>query len=233
MCANFRTLTHEQLYQLQTRLQQTAIHLPNIDFDYRDEIYPHYFTPLLFDAKSAHLQHRYEWRDVMFGLVPKWAENTDIAKHTYNARVETIFEKPSFQEAAHKGNFAVIPVSEFYESKYFDDQPQRWGVRRKDGQAFFIATLFEIAKVDSHVIRSATMLTMDAAQHPMMKEFHEPGHIKRSVIVIPFERLNEWLNLQSPQQLASFIQGFPADEFECSHVPKSKIDKRNPQLSLL
>lgn len=74
------------------------------------------------------------------------------------------------------------------------------------------------------------MITMDAIDHPMMKEFHEPGNIKRSVIVIPHERLQEWLTLSHPD-IRSFVHGFPEEEFECSHVPKEKIKKASPQLN--
>ncbi len=63
-----------------------------------------------------------------------------------------------------------------------------------------------------------------------MKEFHEPGPVKRSVIVIPHARLDEWLSLKTPN-IHSFVQGFPLDEFECSHVPKAKIEKVSPQLN--
>ena len=72
------------------------------------------------------------------------------------------------------------------------------------------------------------MITMDAIDHPMMKEFHEPGNIKRSVIVIPHERLDEWLSV-GPANFNSFIEGFPVEEFECSHVPKPKVE--TPQLN--
>lgn len=74
------------------------------------------------------------------------------------------------------------------------------------------------------------VLRMNAIDHPMMKEFHEPGNVKRSVIVIPHERLNEWLSWKSPD-IQSFVEGFPEDEFECSHVPKAKIEKITPQLN--
>lgn len=165
-------------------------------------------------------------------MVPKWSEDTNISKHTYNARHETLFQKPSFLEAASKCKFGVIPVTEFYESKYIDNKPQRWAVRRKDGKAFFITALYEIRKLNDQVIRSATMLTMNAIDHPMMKDFHEPGDVKRSVVVIPHERLDEWLSLKQPHQLYEFMQGFPVEEFECLHVPKAKIEKVTPQLNM-
>lgn len=216
MCANFKPLTLGQLKTLQ---------LPDIPFDYVEEVYPNYQLPLLFASKLG-----LEWRQVGFGMVPKWAEDKSIALKTYNARNETLLQKASFINAISKFKFGVIPVSEFYESKYIDNKPQRWGVRRKDGQAFYIAALYEICQQGSEIIRSCTMITMDAIDHPMMKEFHEPGDIKRSVIVIPHSRLEEWLNWKSPN-IQSFVEGFQVDEFECSHVPKIKAEKTSPQLN--
>ncbi|MEN8320580.1 SOS response-associated peptidase family protein [Acinetobacter junii] len=218
MCANFKPITLEQVKQLE---------LPLVSFAYEEEVYPSYKTPLLFKSEQG-----LEWREVLFGLVPKWAEDLNISKHTYNARHETIFQKPSFQESANKCKFGVIPVTEFYESKYIDNKPQRWAVKRKDGRAFYIAALYEIRKLNEKIIRSATMLTMDAIDHPMMKDFHEPGDVKRSVVVIPHEQLEEWLTLKQPYQLINFMNGFPVEEFECLHVPNPKIEKITPQLNM-
>lgn len=218
MCANFKPITLEQVKQLE---------LPLVSFAYEEEVYPSYKTPLLFKSEQG-----LEWREVLFGLVPKWAEDLNISKHTYNARHETIFQKPSFQESANKCKFGVIPVTEFYESKYIDNKPQRWAVKRKDGRAFYIAALYEIRKLNDKIIRSAAMLTMDAIDHPMMKDFHEPGDVKRSVVVIPHEQLDEWLTLKQPYQLINFMNGFPVEEFECLYVPKPKIEKITPQLNM-
>ena len=216
MCANFKPLTIAQLRQLS---------LPEIEFDYADEAYPNYELPLLFQQQQG-----LEWRKVHFGMIPKWADDKSIALKTYNARNETLMQKPSFINAVSKCKFGAMPVAEFYESKYIDNKPQRWGVRRRDGQAFYIAALYDICQKGGEVIRSASMITMDAIDHPMMKEFHEPGNVKRSVIVIPHQRLPEWLNWRSPN-IQPFAEGFPADEFECFHAPKAKIEKISPQLN--
>lgn len=216
MCANFKPLSLKQVKDL---------NLPDIPFEYPDEVYPNYELPLLF--KSV---HGLEWRKVHFGLIPKWAEDKSIALKTYNARSETLLQKRTFMNAVSKFKFGVIPVSEFYESKYIENKPQRWGVRRKDGQACYIAALYEISRIGDEIVRSATMLTMNAINHPMMKDFHEPGNVKRSVIVIPHQRLDEWLSWKS-QDICSFVEGFPVEEFECSYVPKEKIEKISPQLN--
>ena len=217
MCANFKPITLAQL---------KSQNLPDIPFEYPEEVYPNYDLPLLFKSEEKGL----EWRKVGFGMVPKWAEDKSIALKTYNARNETLMQKPTFQNAVSKCKFGVIPVSEFYESMYIDNKPQRWGVRRKDGEAFYIAALYEICKQGEEVVRSATMITMNAIEHAMMKNFHEPGAVKRSVIVIPHEKLDKWLSWKSPN-IQDFVQGFPVEEFECSHVPKVKIEKISPQLN--
>lgn len=216
MCANFKPLTIAQLRQLS---------LPEIEFEYADEAYPNYELPLLFQSQQG-----LEWRKVHFGMIPKWADDKSIALKTYNARNETLMQKPSFANAVSKCKFGVMPAAEFYESKYIDNKPQRWGVRRKDGNAFYIAALYDICQKGGEIIRSASMITMDAIDHPMMKEFHAPGSVKRSVIVIPQQRLAEWLNWSSPD-IQPFVEGFPADEFECWHAPKIKIEKTSPQLN--
>ncbi|RKG41028.1 SOS response-associated peptidase [Acinetobacter rongchengensis] len=218
MCANFKPINLMQVEQLL---------LPMIPFAYEEEIFPSFQTPLLFKSNQG-----IEWRLVNFGLIPKWAEDKEVAKHTYNARNETVMEKPSFSEAFAKCQFGVIPVSEFYESKYINGKPQRWAVRRKDGQAFYIAALYEITRLkNGEVVRSATMLSMDAHHHEMMKEFHEPRTDKRSIVVIPQQRLEEWLSLKQPN-IMSFIEGFPVEEFECYYCPKQRHNKNNLQINM-
>jgi putative SOS response-associated peptidase YedK len=45
-----------------------------------------------------------------FGLVPHWSPGTKIARHTYNARTETVVEKPSFRDAWKRGRRCIIPA---------------------------------------------------------------------------------------------------------------------------
>ncbi|MBK9395228.1 MAG: SOS response-associated peptidase family protein [Uliginosibacterium sp.] len=43
-----------------------------------------------------------------FGLVPQWAE-PKLARNTYNARAETVGEKPSYRNAWKQRQLCVIP----------------------------------------------------------------------------------------------------------------------------
>lgn len=217
MCANFKPVTLNQLQQLA---------LPEIPFEYHAEVFPNDQMPLLFQSATAK-----EWRLVNFGLIPKWATAKSEIKYTYNARSETLFDKPSFKESLIKCKFGVVAVDEFYETMYVNGKPQRWAIRRKDRQAIFIAALYEIVKIDNEIIRSATLLTMAAKDHVMMKEFYVPEVEKRSVILIPHQQVGEWLNLKTTN-ISKYIVGFPAHEYETYHCPKPKTLKIKPQLDI-
>lgn len=49
-----------------------------------------------------------------FGLIPHWVTNTKIARHTYNARTETVADKPSFRVSWRKAQHCIIPVETFF-----------------------------------------------------------------------------------------------------------------------
>lgn len=49
-----------------------------------------------------------------WGLVPRWARSEDIGNKLYNARSESLEDKPSFRESFRKRR-CLVPVSAFYE----------------------------------------------------------------------------------------------------------------------
>ena len=65
--------------------------------------------------------------------------------------------------------------------------PARW-------VTFTLAAIFEETLIDGQKIRSMSLLTINADHHPLMKQFHKPDDEKRSVIVIPDNLRNDWLN---------------------------------------
>jgi len=213
MCANFKPLSKRLAPQL-------GLFAP--DFNFADDVYPGANCPLLF-SKSA--QSEIEWRSVKFGMVPKWAKNLDICRFTYNARTETVHEKPSFKNAWAKGQFALIPVQAIYEPRYVNATAQRWGIFREDRQAFTVAAIYENSLINGEQIRSMSMLTINADHHPLMSQFHHPSDEKRSIIVIPAGLRQDWLNCK-PDQAADFFQGL-SNEFMAEYQPRGQSPLQN------
>ena len=54
------------------------------------------------------------WSLMRWGLIPRWAKPDRIPDRTFNARCETVAEKPSFRNA-YANRRCVIPISGYYE----------------------------------------------------------------------------------------------------------------------
>ncbi|MCC3265224.1 SOS response-associated peptidase [Arthrobacter gengyunqii] len=78
-----------------------------------------------------------------WGLVPGWAKDASAGVRAFNARSETVLEKPTFRDAVVSRRCAV-PVQGYYEWKTGPGKTKRpYYVQRADGALTFFAGLYE------------------------------------------------------------------------------------------
>lgn len=147
----------------------------------------------------------------MFGLVPHWATDTKISRQTYNARNETVAEKPSFREAWKRAQHCIIPAQAFYEPDWRSGKAISTRIERADGEPMGIAGLWSSWKSPKgEVLHSYTMLTINADGHTLMQQFHKPTDEKRMVVVLPKDRYIDWLQA-TEKTSREFMQSFPVE----------------------
>ncbi|HUY43679.1 MAG TPA: SOS response-associated peptidase [Acidimicrobiales bacterium] len=130
---------------------------------------------------------RYRW-----GLLPSWAKDPALANRLFNARGETVAEKPSFRSAFAKRPCA-IPVDGFYE---WDHRPgksrQPYYFTRADGEPMIFAGLFEHWRdpqtPDSPVVATCTIITTTPSAD--MDEIHD-----RMPVVLERDEVSTWLDV--------------------------------------
>lgn len=138
-----------------------------------------------------------------WGLVPFWAKDLSFGQRTFNARAESVVDKPSFR-AAVKSRRAAIPVDGYYEwhaPKTKGERKQPYYVRPKDGSPVFFAGLYEwwkdpAAEDDAQWVLSTTILTGGSpeagSEPPILDELS--GLHDRLPLPMSMTMMDEWLS---------------------------------------
>lgn len=158
-----------------------------------------------------------------FGLIPQWAKDIKIARNTYNARSETVHEKPSYRDAWRKAHHCIIPAEAIYEPDWRSGKAVPTKISRADGKPMGIAGLYSSWRNPSgEIILSYTMLTINADQHSFMRQFHKPDDEKRMVVILPEDSYDAWLEAPSSDS-RDFLRQFPADDLIAQQSQQSLL----------
>lgn len=146
-----------------------------------------------------------------FGLLPHWAKDDKLGRRTFNARSETAATLPSFRDAWRKGQRCIIPAEAIFEPDWRSGKAVSTRISRADGEPMGIAGLWSWWRAPSgNEIKSFTMLTINADQHELMRNYHKPGDEKRMVVILPAGEYDDWLSAPTART-NEFLRQYPAD----------------------
>ncbi|MDP3699314.1 MAG: SOS response-associated peptidase [Hylemonella sp.] len=147
----------------------------------------------------------------MFGMVPHWAKDAAVGRRTYNARSETVAEKPSFRDAWRRTQHCIVPAEAIYEPDWRSGRARPTRISRADGQPMGIAGLWTTWRAPTgEIVPSFTMLTINADDHPLMNQFHKPGEEKRMVVILNEDSYDAWLAVGATHT-REFLLQYPAE----------------------
>jgi putative SOS response-associated peptidase YedK len=151
--------------------------------------YPH--TPVITNSQPNTIR----W--LQWGLIPHWSKDDSIRKHTLNARLETVNEKPAFRNVVK--NRCVIIADGFYEWKWLDEkgkQKQRYLICTKQSEVFAFGGLWSkwVNQQTGEELETYTILTQTA--NPLMAEIHNTK--KRMPLILLPNECDAWLNGTTP-----------------------------------
>ncbi len=171
---------------------------------------------------------------MQWGLIPSWAANHDKAmelrKNTPNARIETIFEKPSFRESAHRRH-CLVPATGFFEWQTLENKKYPYYVHLKNEEIFSLAGIWEawIDKQNGETKETFSILTTDA--NPLMAEIHNSK--KRMPVILAKETELDWLQKGFDETtIDSFAKPFDENKMEAYTISRkiSEKDSNTPDV---
>ncbi len=139
-----------------------------------------------------------------WGLLPAWAKDIDVGARAFNARAETLAERPMFR-SAFASRRCLVPVSEFYEWRKPDRQPFAFGAA--GGVVLALAGLWELwTSPAGETVRSFTIVTTEA------NVTMAPIHNRMPVVLAP-DAWSAWLGeaTVAPAQLAALLRPCPPE----------------------
>ncbi len=155
-----------------------------------------------------------ELREMQWGLIPFWAKDPKMGSKTFNARAETVAEKPTFRNA-FKRSRCLVPARAFYEWLTENGRKVPYMFSLEDNALFAFAGLYDRWKqADGKMLYSYTVITTTP------NDLVEKVHNRMPVMLSPdAERL--WLDsdVSDPQTLQSFL--VPYDSSQMAVQPYS------------
>jgi putative SOS response-associated peptidase YedK len=220
MCSHYQTVKDAERHQ-----RYFGCPLPEtIRQQLPKDVWPGYPSNIVvrhIDATDTGLTTR-QSRLARFGLIPHWASDPDISRHTFNARAETVSTKPSFRYAWQHAQRCIVPAEAFYEPDWRTGHSVATRIARRDGAPMGLAGLWATWRApQGEWVQSFTLLTINADEHPLMRRFHRPGVEKRMVVVLPDEDYETWLRAPN-HAAAALLQPYPADRLDASPAEPAK-----------
>jgi putative SOS response-associated peptidase YedK len=143
---------------------------------------PTQYAPILWAAEGPT-----ELLEARWGLIPKWVDKPlDFKANLFNARSETILEKPSFKRP-FKSQRCIVPASGFYEWKKVGSSKQPYYIHPTDDTPLAFAGLWDHWEKGDEAITSFTILT--TAPNELMSNLHE-----RMPVILEKDAFSDWLD---------------------------------------
>ncbi|MCU6478822.1 putative SOS response-associated peptidase YedK [Arthrobacter silviterrae] len=152
-------------------------------------------VPIVLERLVDGVAHR-QVHVAKWGLVPRWAKDASVGVWAFNARTETVLEKPTFRTAA-KSRRCAVPVEGYYEWKKLPGgAKQPYFVHNPGGRLISFAGLYEwwkdpaLADGDpGQWLLSCTILTMASPPDGELATLHD-----RLPVPLGQDTLGEWLD---------------------------------------
>lgn len=159
-------------------------------------------------------------RPLRWGLVPSWAKDLSAAKPMFNARAETIAQKPSFRQA-YRRRRCLIPTNGFYEWRAEQGRKQPYCCHINHSLFSFAGIWEHWQDAEGNELESCALITTEAKA--AMLDLHQ-----RMPVAIAPQHYADWLDCRSEKtDLADELLRISAPQYQYYAVSTAVNNVRN------
>ena len=163
---------------------------------------------------------------LQWGLIPYWSKDTKIAGKLINARLETIFEKPSFKQVIKNKRCAII-ADGYYEWTRQKSSKQPYYIYFEDHRSFMFGGIWNSWQSnEGRSINTFSIITKEAKGK--VSKIHD-----RMPVILNQELKNSWLSELNKNQINEIANNNLNDDLTYHAVSKSVNSTRNNYKELI
>lgn len=148
-----------------------------------------------------------------WGLIPSWARNEKTGYRLFNARSESVFDKPVWKSAiTHRR--CLIPANGFYEWQARKDGKHPFYIRPNDQKLFMFAGVWGSWMHEGKEWHTYSILTTDPNQE--MRSIHD-----RMPVILHHEDHAQWLAADRREDIEPLLTPYTHGGLEIHEVSKS------------
>jgi putative SOS response-associated peptidase YedK len=166
------------------------------------------------DQRHLYLMH--------WGLIPFWAKDPKIGYKMFNARAETVAEKPAFKNSFRRKR-CLVPATGFYEWKQEGRGKVPYLFTVGDNEIFGFAGLYDTWRTpNGEHLYTYTIITTSANE--LVSSVHD-----RMPVILPRDQEQLWIDptVDDPLFLQSLLEPYPADLMGMTRV-EGKLEQVPP-----
>ena len=159
-------------------------------------------------------------QNLRWGLVPHWANDDLRERRIFNARAETLHQKPAFRESFAERR-CIVPASGFFEWTNQDGERVPLFVKEKHGAPLDFAALYdEWYSRDGELVRSCAIVTTES------NRLLSPHHARMPAI-LRADDYAQWLDPHNfdVKSLRSMLQPFDAKKMALRFLSNDAMKK--------
>ena len=152
-----------------------------------------------------------------WGLIPHWckteAQAKQLSEMTFNARSESIFEKPAFRDAA-RSHRCLVAIDGYYEYLHLNQRKYPFFVQLKTGPMVLAGLWSEwVSPETGEIKRTHTLVTTEA--NALLKQVHNTK--QRMPVVLSEEGQEQWMDPSISAE--ALFRPFPSNAFHVHSTP--------------
>jgi putative SOS response-associated peptidase YedK len=174
------------------------------------------YFPIISNEKPDKIQ-LFQW-----GLIPFWVKDEKTANklrfQTFNAKSETIFEKPSFRTSI-KSKRCLVLVNGFFEWQEVKGKKYPYHIKLKSEAVFALAGIWDTWENKQTGEKKNTFSIITTAANPLLEKVHNTK--KRMPVILHTTDEMKWLNAElDADEIKALMGQYDSEDMEAYTVSK-------------